>query len=150
MFRRILENIMVQDIAHVTIQHQLAKEITRLIRYGTPYPGKNSFDYRHFWRDTDPLHIVKILDATNITDTEIIKLLDCAGKVLRNRKLMPDASNEEMFTIYRVGQCVHFELAITAAVDEVCDMNFELADMVARDIEKIPDGFHVSFKWVGQ
>ena len=77
-------------------------------------------------------------------------LLDCAGKVLRNHRLMPIGSNAQSFTIDSIGQRVHFELAVTAPVKEVCDMNFELADMVARDIEKIPDGFHVSFKWVGE
>lgn len=141
---------MVQDITPATILHQQAEEITRLIRYGTPYLRKDSFEYRPLWRDADPLHIVEILDATNTTDAVITRLLDCAGKVLRNHRLMPIGSNEQSFTIDSLGKCVHFELAVTAPVKEVCRMNFELADMVARDIEKIPDGFHVSFKWAGQ
>ncbi len=93
--------------------------------------------------------VVNTLDATQTSDKQIATMLDCAGIVLRRHSLFPQ-SPAFPFNLTNGNGMVHARINVAAPLEQVTQMNLQLAELIGEKMDDIPNGFHVNFKWVDQ
>lgn len=93
--------------------------------------------------------VFKILRNDQVTQEEVNTIMDASGEILINRRCFftdrrPTYFIESPTSSDELG-CVHFHFGVPFAPEEAAEMNFELADKIARSSIRIPNAFSVSF-----
>lgn len=87
-----------------------------------------------------------VFTITSTSDQETGALLDLAGEILRNHKLFAQSGGPLISTLEHQELAVFMmEILVDAPVEEIGAMNFELAEMVAHQMDAVPSGVVVAF-----
>ncbi|ETF01425.1 hypothetical protein W822_19075 [Advenella kashmirensis W13003] len=93
--------------------------------------------------------VVNTLDAAKTSDEQIATMLDCAAIVLRRHSLFQQ-SPAFPFKLTNGNGMIHARINVPVPLKQVTEMNLQLAELIAEKMDDIPNGFHVTFKWVDQ
>ena len=93
--------------------------------------------------------VAATLDSTGTSDADVAAMLDCAGSILRRHSLF-QKNPDYPFKLSNGKSMVHMRINVPAPLQQVSEMNLQLAQLVAEKMNNIPNGFHVTFKWVNQ
>ncbi|GAB1828712.1 hypothetical protein [Achromobacter xylosoxidans] len=88
----------------------------------------------------------ELLESYGTSDADVAAVLDVAGEVLRRRRLFFLGKGPRWSIVdHPELHAVHFLYEVDQTVDEVADMNFEFAELLARRDGAIPESVVVSF-----
>lgn len=95
-------------------------------------------------------HANEVLEKTRTTDEEIATLLDIAGEVMRARGLFFIGPSPDICVLDddETDCCVFLTFAVSENPEIAAEMMFDLAELAADKMPRIPPGFSVSFSSV--
>lgn len=92
-----------------------------------------------------------VFQNTSTTDAQAVSLLNLAGEVMRGHRVFPLSKSPKVSaTDHSELQTVFMEFIVNALAKEVGEINFDLAGLVARRLDLIPQGITVMLTGCGR
>lgn len=95
------------------------------------------------------IRIKRVLDAAELSDEEIGRVLDVAGEVMRERRtfyLNPAPDVDVADEPWNSSPCVYVTFRLSLPHEEVAAMYADLSERLCSKFSQISDAFHVSFR----
>ncbi|MCK9380826.1 MAG: hypothetical protein M0P95_07135 [Sulfuritalea sp.] len=90
----------------------------------------------------------RVLEAAGVTDDAVARMIDIAGEVMRDHRLIYQGQTPDVDIDDRpgLGNCVYVTYRVRATAAEAADLYAEMVEKITDRINPIPSAFHVSLR----